>query len=106
MAGVTKSLTQARISKFVMQASETSGMALDEDDLREVDRFILDYLQEGRVTPAYCRDRIIQEGHREDLTSTYCGQRLQRLEEHAHVENLLGAGLYQLVTDPREGEDV
>jgi len=80
-------------------------MALDEDDLREVDELILGYLQEGRVTPAYCRDRILEEGHRESITSTYCGQRLQRLEEHDHVENLLGTGLYELRGDPREGDD-
>lgn len=78
-----------------------SLMALEAADLREVDDLLLGYLAEGRVTPAYCRDRILTEGHRESITSTYCGQRLQRLEEHGHVTNLLDTGLYELVSDPR-----
>lgn len=77
-------------------------MALDEDDLREIDEVILDYLQEGRVTPAYCRDRILDDDVRDEITSTYCGQRLGRLEEHGHVNNLYDTGLYQLISDPRE----
>lgn len=80
-------------------------MALGPGDLREVDELLLGYLDEGRVTPAYCRDRILLEGHRDSITSTYCGQRLQRLEEHDHVENLLDTGLYELVSDPRENTE-
>lgn len=76
-------------------------MTLTPADLREVDLIILDYLNEGRVTPAYCRDRITDEGHRGKITATYCGQRLQRLEEHDHIENLYDNGLYELVDDPR-----
>jgi len=85
-----------------MQAREADAVTLSADDLREVDGLILDYLQEGRVTPAYCRDRILRDGHRDEITSTYCGQRLQRLEEHGHSENLMETGLYELVDDPRE----
>lgn len=77
------------------------SMALDADGLREVDELIITYLSEGRVTPAYCRDRLIDDGHRDSITSTYCGQRLQRLEEHGHATNLLDTGLYELVSDPR-----
>ena len=40
-----------------------------------------------------------------DVTSTYLGQRLQRFEEHNHVENLYDSGLYELVDDPREEEN-
>ena len=87
-----------------MQAGDANSMALDEDDLREIDGVVLDYLQEGRVTPAYCRDRILDEAIRDEITSTYCGQRLQRLEEHDHVQNLYGVGLYELASDPREDE--
>lgn len=89
-----------------MQARDANSMALDEADLREIDEVILDYLQEGRVTPAYCRDRILDDEIREKITSTYCGQRLQRLEEHDHVRNLFGTGLYELVIDPRYPETV
>ncbi|WP_233562741.1 hypothetical protein [Haloarcula sp. Atlit-120R] len=87
-----------------MQAEETNPMALDDDDLRDVDRDLLDYLREGRVTPAYARDRMADEGARE-VTSTYLGQRLQRLEEHDHVVNLYNNGLYELADDPREKND-
>lgn len=76
-------------------------MALSTDDLRDVDEDLLDYLQEGRVTPVYARDRMADEGVR-DVTSTYLGQRLQRLEEHRHARNLYDTGLYELVSDPRE----
>lgn len=75
---------------------------LSTEELREIDEILLSYLQEGRVTPAYCRDRLVDEGHREQITSTYCGQRLQRLEEHGHVENLYDTALYELIDDPRE----
>ena len=79
-------------------------MALDADDLRNVDVDLLEFLREGRVTPAFARDRMQDEGVR-DVTSTYLGQRLQRFEEHNHVENLYDSGLYELVDDPREGEN-
>lgn len=74
-------------------------MALGTEDLRDVDKELLEYLREGRVTPAYARDRMAAEGRRK-VTSTYLGQRLQRLEEHGHVENLYEVGLYELVQDP------
>lgn len=79
-------------------------MALDAEDLRDVDRDLLAYLREGRVTPAYARDRMADEGKRE-VTSTYLGQRLQRLEEHDHVVNLYDDGLYELVDGPEEADD-
>jgi hypothetical protein len=79
-------------------------MALDDDELRDVDRDLLDYLREGRVTPVYARDRMVDEDKR-NVTSTYLGQRLQRLEEHDHARNLYGTGLYELVNDPREDCD-
>jgi hypothetical protein len=76
-------------------------MPLSADDLREIDVTLLNYLEEGRVTPAYGRDRMKdEEAH--DVSSTYVGQRLQRLEEHGYVGNLYGTGLYELISDPRE----
>lgn len=95
-------MSQACVGSFVSTPTDASAMALDRDDLREIDELLLGYLAEGRVTPAYCRDRILTEGHRDSITSTYCGQRLQRLEEHDHVTNLLETGLYELVSDPRQ----
>jgi hypothetical protein len=78
-------------------------MALNPDNLRDVDTDILEYLRDGRVTPAYARDRMEAEGRRE-VTSTYIGQRLQRLEEHDHTTNLYNTGLYELVNDPEVGD--
>jgi hypothetical protein len=84
-----------------MQADNSRAM-LAPEDLRDIDRLLLEYLEEGRITPVYARERVIDEGHRDSITSTYCGQRLQRLEEHSHVRNLYETGLYELVEDPRE----
>ncbi|ELY54924.1 hypothetical protein C491_17544 [Natronococcus amylolyticus DSM 10524] len=84
-----------------MQVCESNNMALSDSDLRDVDRDLLEYLLEGRVTPVYARDRMNDERLR-DVTSTYLGQRLQRLEEHGHVRNLYDTGLYELVSDPRD----
>jgi hypothetical protein len=84
-----------------MQVCVSNGMALSNSDLRDVDRDLLEYLLEGRVTPVYARERMNDEERRE-VTSTYLGQRLQRLEEHGHVRNLYETGLYELIDDPRE----
>ena len=83
-----------------MQGGQRKPMALDDEGLREVDRALLDYLAEGRVTPVYARDRLADEG-RNEVTSAYLGQRLKRLVEHGHAENLYDVGLYELVEDPR-----
>lgn len=84
---------------LVMQATEQSSMGLHEDELREVDRVLLGYLKEGRVTSAYARKRMIDEGVREDVTTTYLNQRLIRLEEHGHARNLYDSGQYEFVED-------
>ncbi|HET7325462.1 MAG TPA: hypothetical protein VFJ06_14135 [Halococcus sp.] len=88
-----------------MQAEQRKRMALSDSDLRDIDRVLLDYLAEGRVTPVYARERIVDESHRDDVTSAYLGQRLKRLVEHGHADNLYDVGLYQIVTDPREKND-
>ena len=76
---------------------------LDAEDLREIDERILNYLDEGRVTPAYAKKRLTKEW--EEYSRGYVQQRLGRLEEHSHVQNLLDSGLYELVEDPRECEE-
>ena len=88
-----------------MQAKQRERMALSDDDLREVDRVLLDYLAEGRVTPVYARERIVDERPQDKVTSAYLGQRLKRLVEHGHADNLYDVGLYQMVSDPREGDE-
>ncbi|EMA47954.1 hypothetical protein C449_00740 [Halococcus saccharolyticus DSM 5350] len=77
-------------------------MALSKNDLREIDAILVGYLKEGRVTPVYARDRVIDEGRRKEITSTYISQRLQRLTEHGHTRNLYDDGLYELVSEPED----
>ena len=87
------------IGKYVMQASKTNPVGLTDDDLREIDRTLLDYLREGRVTPAYARHRLLDETDREEISGAYISQRLKRFGEHGHVRNLYETGLYELVED-------
>lgn len=73
---------------------------LSADDLREIDEVLISYLREGRVTPVYCQRRILADGKRESISRGYVQERLARLVEHSHVENLQDTGLYELVADP------
>jgi hypothetical protein len=90
----------AHIGKLVSATTDRGGM-LTTDDLRPVDRQIVEYLAEGRVTPAYARERLAHEDV-DDYSRGYVQQRLARLEEHGHVTNLFSTGLYELVDDPRD----
>jgi hypothetical protein len=87
------------ISRLVSVTAKQSSM-LSTEDLRDVDRSLLEYLREGRVTPAYARKRLKSEG--EEYSRGYVQQRLARFEEHGHVENLLDSGLYDLDNDPEK----
>ena len=78
---------------------------LKTDQLREVDEDLLEYLRDGRVTPIYAKRRMDNENVR-DVTSTYLQQRLKRLGEHGHVRNLFDTGLYELVDDPFEVDEL
>lgn len=71
------------------------------DDLNEMDRHLLTYLSDGRLTPAYAKARLEDDGVGE-YSRGYIQQRLARLAEHDHAVNLYGTGLYDLVDDPRE----
>lgn len=75
---------------------------LNDDDLRQVDRDILELLADGRVTPAYARKRLALDDSEEEYSRGYVQQRLARLEEHNHATNLLDTGLYELDDDPRD----
>ena len=66
---------------------------LDEDELNETDRRILDELNEGRVTPQYLADKL-------DISRQYASTRLKRFLEHGVVEKI-ASGLYELSDDPR-----
>jgi DNA-binding Lrp family transcriptional regulator len=62
--------------------------------LSDTDKAILDVLEEGRNAPSNIADRL-------DFTRQYIQQRLRRLEEHGHIQNI-GSGVYELVDDPRD----
>lgn len=87
---------------LVMSAADQPGV-LDAEDLREIDEILLNYLQEGRVTPVYCQKRILDEEKRDSISRGYVQERLARFVEHNHVQNLFDTGLYEVVNDPREG---
>ena len=67
---------------------------LEPRQLNEADREILDELHEGRASPSYLSEQT-------GVEQTYINQRLRRLDEHGHVENL-ARGLWELVDDPRD----
>jgi len=62
--------------------------------LSDTDKAVLDILEEGRNIPSNIADRL-------GFSRQYVQRRLQRLEEHGHLENI-GGGLYELCDDPRD----
>ncbi|KYH24906.1 hypothetical protein HAPAU_29980 [Halalkalicoccus paucihalophilus] len=76
-------------------------MGLATSDLNKLDNEILDCLQEGRATPTLIKRLLEQAGTREEVSRQYVNQRLKRLSEHEHVNNILETGVYELVDDPR-----
>lgn len=75
-------------------------MGLSEHQLNETDLLILEVLREGRVTPLLA-SKLIEE---KDVGHPYVQQRLSRMEEHDHLENIEGTGVYELLDDPVEEE--
>lgn len=69
---------------------------LEPRQLNEADQEILDELHEGRASPSYLSEQT-------GVEQTYINQRLRRLDEHGHVDNL-ARGLWELVDDPRDAE--
>ncbi|WP_232820531.1 hypothetical protein [Halorussus litoreus] len=91
----------ADVVTLLTEAIKPADM-LETDDLRDVDKEILEYMVEGRVTPVYCKKRLEESGQK--YSRGYVQERLSRFVEHEHAENLLETGLYELVNDPREYE--
>lgn len=84
-----------------MARSNLAGVPLDADDLNRWDILILEYLSEGRATPELVRKMAEQDG-KDGVTRQYINQRMTRLAEHEHLDNVLDTGVYDLVDDPRE----
>jgi DNA-binding Lrp family transcriptional regulator len=73
--------------------STQNTAVLEPRQLNDADEKILDELHQGRASPSYLADRT-------GVEQTYINQRLRRLDEHGHVENL-ARGLWELADDPR-----
>lgn len=80
-------------------------MGLSPSDLNELDHMILDCLREGRATPTLIKRLLEENGIREEVSRQYVNQRLKRLTEHGHVNNILETGVYELINDPRTAEN-
>ena len=78
-------------------------MPLTEDQLNKLDNEILDVLADGRATPTLLKNIFEEDGT--EVSRQYINQRLKRLSEHEHVENLFDTGVYELITDPRKNSN-
>jgi len=76
------------------QFIQTREMGAMPDYLNETDVNLLEVLRDGRVTPTFAAEEV-------GVSREYASERLKRLLEHGHVQRL-AAGLYELVSDPRE----
>jgi hypothetical protein len=78
-------------------------MVLSADQLNDWDESLLELLGDGRISPQLARLFLIerQSDPEEVPSAQYLGQRLRRLAEHGHIENLKDQGIYELTDDPR-----
>ena len=78
-------------------------MPLEEDELNDLDDRILDALANGRATPTLLKKIFEKDGT--DVSRQYINQRMKRLSEHDHIDNLFNTGVYELISDPRSNTD-
>lgn len=89
------------MSKLLLEMDlKPEQMVLPPEKLNDADRLVLDVLQEGRATPTLVRRILEDRGH--EFSRQYVSQRIKRLTEHGHLENLYETGVYAIVRDPRE----
>jgi hypothetical protein len=82
-----------------MRSRKEGTMPLAEDELNELDKRILNALANGRATPTLLKKMFEKNGT--DVSRQYINQRMKRLSEHSHIENLFDTGVYELTSDPR-----
>lgn len=83
-------------------AVSNSDRVLDDDQLNDLDRAILQYLDnEGRATPRVIQQALESRGQNPGVRQNV-NSRLTRLAEHGHLKNVYDAGLYELIDDPRD----
>lgn len=86
-----------------------TSVPLSANDLDELDRAILDYLQEGRdesgpwgiATPIIVRTALKERGMDVPVRQTV-NNRMVRLALAGHLENRFDKGEYVFVSDPRD----
>lgn len=84
-----------------MAVSNRNTVTLDPEQLNDLDKAILSYLAEsGRATPSLLRDELTEQGIDTGVRQNV-NNRLTRLREHGHVNNIRDSGVYELVSDPR-----
>ena len=71
---------------------------MDKIRLNETDKKVISKLEEGRNVPANIAEEL-------GLSRQYVQQRLRRLEEHGHVQNI-GRGVYEMIDDPRNRSNI
>lgn len=89
-----------------------TNVPVDPDDLDDLDRAILSYLEEGRsdghpwgiATPAVVRAALQERGFGDVPVRQTINNRMKRLELAGHLDNRFGKGEYVLVDDPREAD--
>ena len=89
-----------------MSVVNSGSVALDDDDLNDMDRWLLAYLDVHEwATPNLCRQvyNDEQESNDDQISRQWISGRLGRLREHGHVAKVHEhADEYELVDDPRE----
>lgn len=92
--------------------SKPGHVPLQAEDLDELDRAILDFLQEGRdkdvpwgiATPSVVRAHLIEIGHfepGEEPVRQTINKRMRDMALAGHLDNRYGKGEYVFVNDPR-----
>ena len=89
--------------------SKARDITVDASDLDDLDKAILDTLQEGRdtpdepwgiATPSLIHDILKDQGH--DVVRQTINNRMKRLELAGHLDNVRGKGVYKFQSDPRD----
>lgn len=88
-----------------MASVNTEGMALGPDQLNDLDRWILDFLNQHEwATPNLLR--AVHADEETERSRQWFSDRLTRLEEHGHIEKVHpDTAERRLVSDPRAPEE-
>jgi hypothetical protein len=90
-------MSKATVPLDMSAITTIQDIMLEEEDLGPADEALLDMLNEGRVTAPYVADKT-------GYSLQYVRDRLGRLVEHGNARKVY-EGLYELVEDPREGNN-